>query len=157
MGLAGQSLFYVPSGPNDPKVTWASSAEETAFFNYLAGTPELAKYSGQVVPRNSAFGKSEHTVNLHIEQQIPVYGSARVIIFGDCYNFANLLNHNWGITENYDGSFETKTVAGTGYIPTGNGGAGQYLYVFNAGTLGTPTIYSDLSRWLIQIGARLEF
>jgi hypothetical protein len=156
-GLTGDSLFYVPSGPDDPKVAWISPTEKANFFQYLSNTPDLAKWAGQIAPRNSVFAPWQHTLNLHLEQEIPVYGSVRVRAFIDCYNFANLLDKNWGIVSNYDASFVSKTIAGTGYDPNGNGGAGQYLYTFNDGTLGKPTIYSDMSRWNIQIGMRLDF
>ncbi|MGA2693830.1 MAG: hypothetical protein ABSF76_15820, partial [Opitutaceae bacterium] len=74
--------------------------------------------------------------------------------------FANLLNKKWGIVENYgqyNYPYGEQTVAGTGYNPKGNNGAGQYLYTFNTGTLGAPQLYSDLSRWFLQVGVKLEF
>jgi hypothetical protein len=156
-GIANRSLFYVPNGPNDPKVTWASATEEANFFQFLANTPDLAKWAGQVVPRNSAFAPWEKTLNLHVEQEIPVAStSVRLKLFADCYNFANLLDRDWGITEVYDFPY-SRTIAGTAYNPAGNGGAGQYIYTFNSNTLGGQTIYSDMSRWNVQIGIKLEF
>jgi hypothetical protein len=156
------SLFYVPTGPSDPKVAWLSPTEEANFFTYLAANPDLAKYAGSIAPRNAFYSPWQKTVNLHVEQSIPIYGSAKFTIFGDCYNFANLLNKNWGAVQNYGvyngGSSASRTVAGTGYNAAGNAGQGQYIYVFNAGTLGAATTpLSDLSRWMIQVGARLDF
>ena len=156
------SLFYVPTGPNDPKVTWLSATEETNFFNWLAANPDLAKYAGQVAPRNAFYSPWEKTLNLHVEQGIPIYGTSKLTLYADCFNFANLLNKNWGVVDNFgvynSGSSSSRTVAGTGYNPAGNGGAGQYIYVFNPGTLGAATTdISDMSRWEITIGARLEF
>ena len=55
--------------------------------------------------------------------------------------------------DNFNNSFVTQTIAGAGYDKVTN----KYIYVFNAGTLGVPTIYSDESRWQLQVGARLEF
>jgi len=156
-GISGEDLFYVPTGPSDPLVTWASPTEEAAFFNYLNTNPDLARWAGKVTSRNSSFSQWQRTLNLHIEQQLPIYGSAHLTLFADCFNFANLLNKQWGVTTDYSNSFETQTIAGTGYNPAGNGGKGQYIYTFNAGTFGLPTTYSDMSRWNIQVGARLEF
>ncbi len=152
-GITGEGLFYVPTGPTDPKVQWLSATEEANFFKYLAGTPELAKWSGQIVPRNSANAGEQTTLNLHVEQQVPIHGDIRMVLFADCFNFANLLSPKYGVVNNYNNSFITKTVAGTGYNPVTN----QYIYTFNPGTLGFSTIYSDLSRWQLQVGARLEF
>jgi hypothetical protein len=156
-GIANRSLFYVPSGPADPKVLWASATEETNFFQFLANTPDLAKWAGQVVPRNSAFAPWEKTLNLHVEQEIPVEDTGiKLTVFADCFNFANLLDRDWGISEVFDFPY-TRTIAGTAYNPAGNGGAGQYIYTFNSATLGGETIYSDMSRWNVQIGIKLEF
>ena len=153
-GITGESLFYVPSGPNDPKVEWLSATEETNFFNYLASNPQLNKWSGKIAPRNSANAGEQSTLNVHVEQQVPLYyKNTRVVLYVDCFNFANLLSKKWGVVDNFENSFVTQTIAGTGYDTATN----KYIYVFNAGTLGTPTIYSDLSRWQVQVGARLEF
>ncbi len=152
-GITGEGLFYVPTGPSDPKVQWLSATEEANFFKYLAGTPELAKWAGQIVPRNSTTAGEQSTLNLHVEQQIPLHNDVHMVLFVDCFNFANLLSNKYGIVNNYNNSFITKTVAGTGYNPVTN----QYIYTFNPGTLGFSTIYSDLSRWQLQVGARLEF
>jgi hypothetical protein len=156
-GLANRSLFYVPTGPNDPKVTWASATEEANFFQFLANTPDLARWAGGTPPRNSAFAPWEKTLNLHVEQEIPVANtSVRLKVFADCFNFANLLDRDWGITQVFDFPY-SRSIAGAAYNPAGNGGAGQYIYTFNSATLGSSTIYSDMSRWNVQIGVKLEF
>ena len=152
-GITGEDLFYVPTGPSDPKVEWLSATEETNFFNYLASNPSLSKWSGQIAPRNSVTAPEQETVNLHVEQQLPIHGDIRVTLYADCFNFANLIDKNWGVVSNYVNSFATQTIAGTGYDPVTN----KYIYTFNPGTLGTPTIYSDESRWQVQVGARIEF
>jgi outer membrane receptor for ferrienterochelin and colicin len=152
--LTSTSLMYVPTGPNDPKVAWASAADEAAFFGtYLPQHPELEKYEGKIAPRNAFYAPWQRTINLHVEQQIPIYGPGKLIVFADCYNFANLLNRSWGIVTNYDGSFNSRTAVGTVFNATTN----QYVYLFNAATQNSSTIYPDMSRYNIQIGARLEF
>jgi hypothetical protein len=152
-GITGETLFYVPTGPNDPKVEWLSTTEETNFFNYLASNPQLSKWAGQIAPRNSALAPWQETLNVHVEQEIPVWRNYRVSIFADCYNFSNLIDKHSGIVDNFNGSFVTQTIAGTGFDPVAN----KYIYTFNQATLGVPTIYSDLSRWQIQVGARIDF
>jgi hypothetical protein len=152
-GITGESLFYVPSGPSDPNVQWLSATEEANFFAFLAKTPQLAKWAGQIAPRNTATAPEQQTVNLHFEQEIPIHGQVRLVAYIDCFNFANLFNKNWGVVDNFENAFATQTIAGTGYNVKTN----QYIYTFNPGTLGTPTIYSDESRWQLQVGARLEF
>ena len=153
-GLTGESLFYVPTGPGDSKVAWASPAEEAAFFQYLATDPALAKYSGAITPRNAFYAPWQHTVNLHFEQELPGYKDVHITLFWDCFNFANLINKKYGIVENWNSSFNTRTVAGTTY----NAATNQYVYTFNAATLNSAiSIYPDMSRWTMTVGARLEF
>jgi len=152
-GLTGEDLFYVPTGPNDPKVTWALPSEQTAFFQFLANTPELAKYAGGIAPRNAFYAPWQHFLSVHLEQQIPVASKGRLVVYWDCFDFGNLLNDKWGTVTNFNNSFDTRTIAGT-FLNTATN---QYIYNFNASTLGTPTEYSDMSRWSMQVGARFEF
>jgi len=155
------SLLYVPTGPTDPKVAWISPVEESNFFNvWLPTHPALEKYEGQVAPRNAFAGAWQHTLNISVTQSIPVWHDVDVKVFATMFNFANLINKNWGIVTNYgqyNFPYGEQTVVGTGYNAAGNGGAGQYLYTFNPGTLGAPQTYSDLSRWYLQVGVKLEF
>jgi len=154
-GIQGNDAFYVPTGPNDPKVVWANPAEQTAFFQFLANTPELAKWSGQIAPRNSEFASWAKLFNVHVEQQIPLYRRARMSAFMDIFNFGNLLSKKWGQVALYDFPY-SRTIAGAAYNAAGNGGQGQYIYFFNSNTLGQLAIYTD-SRWQIQVGAKIEF
>ncbi len=149
-GNSTNDLLYVPTGPTDPKVVWNSATERDAFFAFV-NSSTLSKYAGQIAPRNSEYSPWQKTLDLRVSQQIPVYGSTRLEVFADCSNFANLLNKNWGIVNGIDFSYY-RPVAGA----TINS-SGQYLYFFNQSTLaGVPT-FTDLSRWQIQVGARLTF
>ena len=148
------SLFYVPTGPNDPKVTWLSATEENNFFTWLSQNPKLAAYAGKVAPRNAFYSPWTEDINLHFDQEVPVYHGLRMHLFADLFDFGNMLNHKWGQVTDY-GTYQSAfaSVAGTGYNPATN----QYQYVFNSGTLNAQTTYADLSRWFLQVGVRLEF
>jgi hypothetical protein len=152
------SLFYVPTGPSDPNVTWLSAAEEQNFFNWLGANPKLAAFAGRVAPRNAFYSPWTEDINVHFDQELPVYHTLRLHLFADLMDLANALNHKWGQVADY-GTYQNgfSSVAGTGYNPSGNGGKGQYIYTFNQGTLTNQTIYSDMSRWFLQVGVRLEF
>jgi hypothetical protein len=154
-GVTFNDLFYVPSGPNDPRVRWSSAAEEAAFFNYVENSG-LAKYSGRVVPRNSGTNPWMNTLDLHLTQVIRTYRRARLELYADVLNFANLLNRRWGVSDGIDFPY-TRAVVATTYDKTGNGGQGQYVYHFNGSTLDNLGTFSGLSRWQAQIGARLKF
>jgi hypothetical protein len=162
-GTSGNDAFYVPNGPNDPKVVWSTSPSDPTgaiqaanFWQYVNGTI-LKKYEGQVVPPNSAFNSWQKTIDLHLEQDIPIdFHNTRLSLFVDCLNFANIFKKNWGAVTGQD--------FGNGYSgynrPVASAtvnGAGQYVYTFSSSTLGTAQVFTDLSRWQLQVGAKLEF
>jgi len=163
-GTSGNDAFYVPAGPTDPKVVWDTTTpgdptgaiQAAAFWNYVNGTI-LKKYEGQVVPPNSAFNSWQQTIDLHVEQEIPLdFHHTKLVLFADCLNFANLFNKNWGVVTGQD--------FGNGYVgynrPIASAtinGSGQYVYKFSSSTLGSAQVFTDLSRWQIQVGAKLEF
>ncbi len=162
-GTSGNDAFYVPNGPTDPKVTWSTNASDptgsiqAANFWAFVNSTNLKKYMGQIVPPNSSFNAMQKTLDLHAEQQIPVgYRNMRVTLFADCINFANLLNKNWGVVTGQDFSngysAYNRPVAST----TVNA-SGQYVYTFSSSTLGSQLVFADLSRWQLQLGAKLEF
>lgn len=158
-GVSGSNdLFYVPSGPTDPKVRWLSTTERDAFFAF-ADSNGLNKYAGSVVPRNSAHSPWMQTVDFTITQQIPLFKRVRAEAYLQMINLFNLLNKDWGIVEEVPFTYKRR-VAGAGYDPAGNGGAGQYVYVFNGNTLdGLPIIADDTqaSRWQAKLGFRVKF
>lgn len=154
-GFTGNDLFYVPTGPNDPKVRWISTTERDAFFAFVQSST-LAKYAGQIAPRNSEHSPWNQTVDLTLRQAIPFgWRSARAELFAQCINFANLLNKDWGLVEEVPFTYR-RTVAGAIYDTTTN----QYAYVFNGNTLsGVPTVADDTntSRWQAKVGVTIKF
>lgn len=161
--IQGNDAFYVPAGPNDPKVIWSTSPSDPTgaiqaanFWSYVNSTI-LKKYEGQIVPPNSAFNPWQKTIDLHAEQEIPLdFHNTKLYLYMDCLNFANIFKKNWGAVTGQD--------FGNGYSgynrPIASAtvnAAGQYVYTFSSSTLGTPQVFTDLSRWQLQVGLKLEF
>ena len=94
-GTAGRYLFYVPTGTNDPLVTYDSAATRDRVESIVANS-KLAKYRGQVAPRNAFNSKWFTKIDLHVEQEVPAFLGAKVSFFGDIENATNLINHKWG-------------------------------------------------------------
>ena len=157
-GISDNDLFYMPTGPSDPKVRWVNDAERDAFFAFAAANG-LNRYAGRVTSRNGENSPWTQTVDLTITQQIPVFRRVRGEIYFQMVNFANLLNDSWGLLEEIPFSY-TRTAAGAIFDPAGNGGQGQYGYVFNGNTLqGLPIVADDTqsSRWQAKVGIRIKF
>ena len=74
-------------------------------------------------------------------------------------NLFNLIDDRLGIVEEVPFTYKRRVV-GAGYDPAGNGGAGQYVYVFNGNTVaGLPVVADDTqsSRWQAKVGIRIRF
>jgi hypothetical protein len=158
-GYAFNDLLYVPSGPNDPRVTWANTAERDAFFAFVNSTT-LAKYSGTYAPRNSENSPWTQTLDVRISQEVPLWNRVKADLFVNIINFGNLLNDSWGMLEEVPFSYRRAVAAPASYNPAGNNGAGAWGYTFNSGTLdGVPVTANDypVSRWQVQMGMRIRF
>jgi hypothetical protein len=153
-GFTSNDLFYMPSGPSDPRVSWANPAERDAFFAF-ARSAGLDEYAGRVVPRNSQRSPWINQFDVRITQKLPLWNRFASELFVDFVNCANLLDDDWGILREVPFAYR-RTVAGTTY----NSATGQYAYRFTGSTLdGVPVVATDTpaSRWQIQAGIRLAF
>ena len=153
-GTNGNDAFYVPTGPDDAKVTWADATQKANFFDFVDHS-QLKNYKGQIVSPYSAYNPWQKTIDLHFEQSIPIHGPVKLSVYLDCLNFANLFNKDWGIVDGLD--------FGTGYngynrkVASATVANGQYAYTFTSSTLSSQPTFIDLSRWQFQIGAKLQF
>ncbi len=158
-GFTFNDEFYMPSGPSDPKVRFASQAESDAFYAFAAST-DLMKYAGHTIPRNTEFSPWVSTVDLKFTQAVPLFKQARAELYVNVLNLAYLLNKKWGgLQEEVPFSYK-RAVAGATFDSTANGGAGQWIYTFNSSTLDSvPTTVNDtpISRWQVQAGMRIRF
>jgi len=168
-GSGTRYLIYVPTGINDPKVSYDSSATATALDAFFQ-TSGLAKYRGSIAPRNAFNSKWFTRIDLHVAQEIPVPGwsKSRIQIFGDIENFTNFLNKNWGQIREYQFPYNAvaarvqclvaATPTGTTGTPTANTGqaCAQYRYSMPSATP-SDTIYAPQSLYTVRIGARFSF
>lgn len=162
-GSSGNDSFYVPAGPTDPKVVWSTSGADPTgsiqaanFWAFVAGT-DLKKYQGQIVPANRSSNPTQKTIDLHLEQEIPLsFHNSRLLLFVDCLNFANIFKKTWGVTTGQDFGNGYSAYSRPVASATVNA-SGQYVYTFSSSTQGTQQVFTDLSRWQLQLGARIEF
>lgn len=158
-GFADNDLFYMPTGPSDPRVRWTNPAEATAFFAY-AEQQGLSSYAGGVIPRNAATSPWNNTLDLTIIQDLPGAWRVKPQLILQCVNFGNLLKKSWGLLEETPFSYR-RTLAGASYDPAGNGGQGQYVYVYNQNTVGAGPLITTLdpiqSRWHLKAAIKLSF
>jgi hypothetical protein len=98
-GLTGRDdrfLLYVPTGANDPIVSYDSTTTQ-ANLERLIENSKLKNFRGEIAPRNIARSRATTRIDLHLEQQIPTFiGDSRISVFADIENLPNLLNPKWG-------------------------------------------------------------
>jgi hypothetical protein len=158
-GITGNDAFYMPLSPSDARITWASPTQRDQFFAF-AQTTDLKKHMGQIVSPNTSYNPEQQTVDLHIEQQIPLpsHDKARLNLFLDCLNFANLFNSRWGAITGLDfGTGYNGYNRNTGVTATYNAATNTYAYAFDPTKTSGQPYFTDLSRWQLQLGARISF
>ncbi|MBO9624251.1 MAG: TonB-dependent receptor [Sphingomonas sp.] len=173
-GVTGRDdrfLLYVPTGPNDPIVSYDSAATQAALENLVANS-NLKDYRGKIAPRNLGRSRAYTRMDVHLEQEIPTFvGKSRISLFADIENLPNLLNKNWGgfrqaifpyvedavRVQCLSTATPTGTAPGAGVVNSSPGQpCAQYRYSSfiepNASTLEVRR-----SLYLIRVGARFSF
>ncbi|WP_460764722.1 TonB-dependent receptor [Lysobacter fragariae] len=156
-------LLYIPAGPSDVifrdiagGLTGAQQAQ--IFWDAVGAHPELAGSRGTAVHRNDSFMKWRNNFDLRVSQEIPgFFKGNKAMVWMDVLNVGNLLNKEWGQSEEvlFDdgaGAFARNFVTYRGIDPA----TGKYIYEVT----GSPEKYNlrDLpSRWAIQVGIKYSF
>lgn len=153
-GFSFNDLLYVPTGPDDPNVSWASTTERDAFFAFVESS-SLKNHKGGHPARNSESSPWLNTVDLKFTQAIPIFKRVKAELYINVLNIANLFDDEWGIQEEVPFSYR-RAVAGASYNATTN----KWIYTFNNTTLNeVPTTVNDtpVSRWQVLAGMRIRF
>jgi len=93
---APSNLLYVPTSTNDPIVSYDTVATQDQ-LNTLIQNTALQNYRGQIAPKNIARNRAVTRIDLHLEQEIPLFfRKSRIAVFADINNLPNLINSDWG-------------------------------------------------------------
>ncbi len=181
-----EELLYVPkadasgnvTATSDPKVTYAFGAGSAAggvqsveAFNAFLKSTGLIKYNGQIAPRNAFNARDVTTIDLQFTQEIPAFfpQHAKAELYAAIFNLGNLLNSNWGVTEEYGFPYLYQAVQAqiVPCTPTSGCAAGQttqYKYTgynqsstSNLRALTAPNGGPPPSTWALKVGIRYRF
>ncbi|MEW4448889.1 carboxypeptidase regulatory-like domain-containing protein [Qipengyuania sp. JC766] len=158
------SLFYVPTGPNDPNVVFADANFANALDQFITNNDCINDFRGQTIERNSCRNDWYYDLDLRFGQEIPGPLSAfgfkedSLRLFVDFDNFLNLLDDGANVRESYGYSeaLVRANVDGDGryvYTPIN----GQYDDAAGTVSLRDPFITTSSSLWKIQLGVSYEF
>jgi hypothetical protein len=163
---AGGDLAYIPL-VNDPLVDYGTATQDQidAFNAFIDNDPYLSKHRGEIAGRNRAREPWVNQLDLGLQQEFPGFMKGhKSIVRLDIYNFLNLLNSDWGVTNRVSsGFYENRRLVTVGGVQNGQ-------YVYNLGAPGTVpwenyAVYDAsgtnpsrvVSRWSVLMTLRYTF
>lgn len=154
------ALFYVPTGPSDPKFSPNSFGGEKAridaFFDYINNS-ELAQYKGKITKRNGDRSRWMTLVDLRVTQEYRgIREGEKSIFFLDILNLGNFLNSDWGVIERVRYEYEQQVASATIEETTvGGRTVRKYVYDDLDTSLNKELLLGSL--WQAQIGVKYIF
>lgn len=173
-GSSSRYLIYVPTGPNDPLVSFDSAATATAFNDFVDNS-KLSGFRGRIAPKNIDRSPSYFKVDLHVDQELPVplWGDAKFKVFADIENVLNMIDSDWGAQRQVNFPYSASLVnvqcltapVATGTAPAATGAVAtaptqacaQYRYSSFAEPTLTLQNQNRQSLYGIRVGVRFEF
>ena len=156
-GMAGNDLVSVPTGATDSRfdLSALTSAQVQSMLDFYAANG-LNKYAGSYAPKNAFYQPWINRLDLHVSQEIPIHWSAKLELFADFTNFGNfisksLFNYVLRAPSTSNDVFDRRLV-GNASIDNATGKIKVTSF--------TPSdflIDNTMSRWRLQVGARLKF
>ncbi|WP_246261419.1 TonB-dependent receptor [Alteromonas ponticola] len=143
-----QSL-YIPTGPNDPIVSFAPGFDQAAFFSYIGDNDCLADNAGTISRRHACESSWINRIDVRFMQEIMITDEQAIEVIFDIENLGNLLNDDWGRAEGYVQPFNAPVV------DVSINDNGQYVY--DNFSEPQPSVASVASVWKIQLGVRYKF
>jgi hypothetical protein len=105
-GSNANDPIYIPTAVGDTRQRFVNTTiagqsitaadQEAAFDSFIDGDDCLSSQRGQLMERNSCRNPWFDRFDVTIEQQLPRVRGESVTLRVDIFNFANLLNSNWG-------------------------------------------------------------
>jgi hypothetical protein len=173
LGSNQRYLFYVPTGADDPLVSYDSVATQDALLDFIDSTSGLSEYRGSIVPKNTGRSPGAWKVDLHFDQEIPTFvGRSRIKLFVDVENFLNLLDSDLGVQRQVAFPYFAQLVnvqclstpTPTGTAPAAgvvNTSSTQTCAQYRYASFDDPTItvqnQNRQSLYQIRVGVRFEF
>lgn len=97
--ITTDDLAYIPL-VNDPLVTYragTTAAQIAAFQDFISNDAYLNSRRGKIAERTASHQPWINQLDVGIQQELPgFFNGNKFVIRLDIYNFANLLNKNWG-------------------------------------------------------------
>ena len=151
-------LIYIPKNKGDIK--FISTADETAFFNFMEQDTYLSNNKGSYAEANAARSPWVHNFDLRLlrEYYIKVGKTKNTLQFSlDFLNVGNLLNSEWGVSQNNNVSSRGRILK---YEGKDASNVPSYSFVkvngeYPVNTFDTNYYYGET--WKLQVGVKYSF
>ena len=164
-GFGGSSyLAYLPK--NKDEVIWDTEADWTAYQAFVKNNPSIEKHLGGYAPKYGSYLPWTNRIDLRIAQEFKIkVGNVtnKLEFSADIINFGNMLNSEWGISDDLNGSFAGFPIlsfrrrdAATGKAVVAMNGTGSGAS-FQPHTSVTRAPGSQAATWALQFGVRYTF
>jgi hypothetical protein len=155
-GSIHNDLFYVPRSAAD--ISLADPAQYGELDRFIEEEECLRSQRGRIMVRNSCRNPSFTLVDARVAWETTLL-TRRVEVSADLFNLLHLLHGSWGLVrETSANEARDRLVTMTGWDATHN--RPIYSLFTQAGHVVLPPrnqVLVDLSRWRVQLGARVQF
>jgi hypothetical protein len=150
--------YTTGAAPNIDTVTVAEQA--AGFEQFIQGIECLRQNRGRILPRNECDSPWTNTLNISVNQALPVFRQQNVSVQLDIFNFLNLLNKDWGERTFIDPQVTALAFRGltnaTGSLIAGAATPTQPIYRFTVGQSRYSFNNID-SNYQLQLSLRYSF
>lgn len=148
-----RSLLYIPTGPNDPLVSFADGFDVAGFFQFLEDN-DLTQFAGGIAPRAAIRQQTNADIDLRFTQEVPTPFEGHKIEFSlNFENFLNFIDSGAGVKRfiNTSNTAEGVDVVGATIVD------GRFVFDnFNANAVDVDVDSLD-TLWRIQVGVKYKF
>ncbi len=151
----GNSSIYIPTDAELAKMDFADASDREKFAAYIESDRYLRSHRGEYAKRNCMQLPFEHHLDLHFAQDF-YFGrtsSRKLQITVDVVNFGNMLCRDWGASY-YLSGWKLSPVTVTSLAKDDDRKSVTPTYSFNGADISQNDL---LSRWHLQVGARVVF
>jgi hypothetical protein len=150
-GVYGNYAPYIPTGPDDPNVTYADGLTYQTFMDQYVTPAGLGKYAGGFVPKMSDSLPWVTTMDVSFQQEIPGFAEGhKGIFYVTIQNFLNLLNNEWGRQQYVSNSY--KNLIDSNYTADGT-----LVYRPIKNWDPNNSFDDDQSVWYLKLGVKYTF
>ena len=149
-------LLYVPTGPDDPNVIFASGFDIDGFESLLNSESCIGQFRGEIAKKNSCTSPWTTRVDMRFTQALRLpgvrfLGESSLEFILDIENLGNLINSDWGRVEQISFPFTKQVVT----LDQDLGPNGELI--FNSFRDENFSVSNLASLWKIQFGLRYNF